>query len=642
MTPSKKFFKEKGVAFSKEEQEIIFHLATEITGSNQEGTARKDILASNVARRMQILQVSDLSTYLLLADEDPEEFNYLISSLTIHTTSWFRELAHYELLKQKLEQYWNESNSEGPYQIWSAACSTGEEAYSFALVLEQFRVTHPGFEYKIWGTDIDPISVDTARSAIYRDSQFDSVPSEYRKYLLRGEGKTRNLFTLSKEIRVRCKFNRHDLTKAAVGIAKDFPESFQLIVCRNVLIYFKPNDVDQIITHLVRKLHPKGNICLGHSEAIDGKKHKLSLTTNSTYQFAGNGQPAAQLALAPRPNIPKKILIIDDSNTIRQMLLKALQGSKFEGTAVSSAREATEYLKANQVDLITLDLHMPEEDGPTWLKKMRLLGMKTPVFIISDASPEEANSVLGALENGAQDYIEKGYLKQNKAELLERFHEVIEAQEEKKNFSHGKNKNGKDIDLFQPDLILLGASTGGTNALADVLKNFPKNAPPVLVVQHISKEFCWPFAKRLSEVSGIPLGNCEKEGPLKPGHLYLAFGDYHLGIASKGGSIHLVPSDAPLMNRHRPSVDHLFHSAARTQAKCLAVLLTGMGKDGARGMLELRNKGAITFAQDQESSVVFGMPAEAIKIGGASFVGNLAEIREQINKAIKIKKSLAG
>jgi two-component system chemotaxis response regulator CheB len=192
------------------------------------------------------------------------------------------------------------------------------------------------------------------------------------------------------------------------------------------------------------------------------------------------------------------------------------------------------------------------------------------------------------------------------------------------------------FEKFSPEVIVIGASTGGPDALCKLLGNFPQLCPPVVVVQHISYEFAEAFAERLSHVSGLPLGQIGTDHKLERGHLYLAKGDYHLEFfeSTKSG-LCLRENNDGLVNGHRPSVDTLFTSLAKAHVQAMSVLLTGMGQDGANGMLELSMRGqTYNLAQDEESSVVFGMPKKAIDNGSVSFVGNIFELRNEILKRL--------
>ncbi|MGZ3743916.1 MAG: CheB methylesterase domain-containing protein, partial [Pseudobdellovibrionaceae bacterium] len=181
---------------------------------------------------------------------------------------------------------------------------------------------------------------------------------------------------------------------------------------------------------------------------------------------------------------------------------------------------------------------------------------------------------------------------------------------------------------------------GGPESLVKLLQNFPKPCPPVVVVQHISPEFSRAFANRLAQLSGLIFNEIDDAQPLQPNSLYVATGDYHLHLVEKQGRFFLQKNDEPKVNGHRPSVDVLFNSAAKLPVDTLSVLLTGMGKDGAEGLLNLAlTNRSFTLAQDEKSSVVFGMPKKAIELGAACFVGDLPAIRAEILNRLNIGKT---
>ena len=625
--------------FNQDESNLIYKLASELTGTCQNEKNRHSVLVSSVWRRMQELKINQLKEYLSYVNLNEKEYPNLVSALTIHTTSWFRELPHFEKLKEQIKDF-HKMNLNRPFKVLSGACSTGQEVYSIGLVLDDFRSKNPGFEYALVGRDIDPVSVKKGNSGIYPESECSQIPKDYEKYILRGSGKSKGFFTFKKEIRTRCKW--------LVGSLKDieslYPESFDLIFCRNVLIYFDQQSIDKIISSLGKLLSDVGVLCLGHSEAVDPSKHKLIGRGNSTYVKAGSKLASSSenssenKSGAPTTKARKDLLVVDDSTTMRKLLSSILSSDDIIVHDVGSAKEATEFLKTKNVDLITLDLHMPGEDGQTWLKAQRNNGMRVPVVIVSGASPQEALEVLGALENGAQDYIDKQILKTNKDDVVNR---IIALSNSRKNRSSKLNvkEDISKLKVVPPDLILLGASTGGTDVLAKFLTKMPSNCPPVIITQHITKAFAKPFAERLANISGLELGANNHDLVLENNKLYMAHEDYHIGVSQKVQKLHLVISHADPVQKHRPSVDFLFKSGGLlNNTNIFAALFTGMGADGAKGLLDLKAKGAFTCAQDEDSCVVYGMPKEAIKLDAAKFIGDPAEIQKVMYKAIGLRK----
>lgn len=607
------------ISLSSEEIQIVYDLAEKLTGSTQSGSRRKSVLVQNVIRRMQFLNIRSLGQYLERANRSSEEFAHLISALTIHTTSWFREVDHFSAIETEL--LGNASFLQRKIRVLSVACSTGKEVYSLALHFELMKEKHPKFDYEIIGIDIDPISVAEARKAIYRGDELSDIPRPYHRHVLVGKGPTQGLFTFSKTIRDRCSFQASDLRDVRGTFLRSGFTPFDLIICRNVLIYFSEQAIRGIIGDLVSLLGPQAILCLGHSEIIDGSAHGLTGLPHALYRKDNRSSPQK-----------RKALVVDDSTTARTVMTALLSDAGFSVSAVESAAEASTFLKTSTVDFCTLDLNMPGMDGTTWLKNQRASGWRVPVVIVSDCSINDAPAVLGALETGAQDYIEKQDVHKNRQDVIERIKAIGDNAFPKPTPSASTTIKHQKCSPSAPDLIVIGASTGGTEAITKLLRHMPSSMPPIMVVQHITPHFAEAFAERLAATSTLTLGKPESNTELKPGHFYMALGDYHISVKKQGSRLVLQQSHADPVNRHRPSVDFLFQSAATTGMKIAAILLTGMGQDGARGLLSLKNAGACTMAQSEESSVVFGMPKEAIRLGAAIFVGDIDGIRGELDR----------
>jgi two-component system chemotaxis response regulator CheB len=609
------------IPFDADDEEAIFALAEQLTGSCQRGEKRKDILVANVHRRMVISGADHLGAYLEKVEADENEFQELVSALTIHTTSWFREAPHFAIALRIAEQ-WVAKGAGGPLRVWCAACSTGEEVYSFAASFEDLRLRLPQFDYEILGSDIDAKSVATGARAVYQSIALEQIPAPLRRHFLRGSGPTDGLMVPSKEIRERCRFETRDLNAPPLGAAHG---TFHLVVCRNVLIYFDAPSVDRIVRGLVASLDAQfGHLCLGHSEPVVPGRFALASMSNCVYRRAAVDDGK------------KRILVVDDSATIRGVITRTLSAAGNAVTAVESAQAASLALRGQAFDAITLDVNMPGVDGLTWLREQRHTGMKTPVVVVSDANREDAIAVLSAMKDGAQEFVEKRSLSTHPRQLAELLASLTAPRERTRAGAHKRGFLSK-VTLERPELVAIGASTGGTEALMLLLANLPPDFPPVLVVQHLSPAFSQAFAERLASCAGLALGRFADGVPLEARHLYMSNDERHLAIVRRGGSLSLLPSSAPPVSGHRPSVDALFQSCLSARARTLGVLLTGMGRDGARGLADLHKRGMLTCCQDEASSVVFGMPKEAIALGGAAFVGNLMEIRNVMEDAMRAK-----
>lgn len=661
------------------EQTQVLKLAEALTGASQSGDNRTSSIISNVERRMYECECETLAEYIDRVDQDPEEKKNLISALTIHTTAWFRENPHFVRFH---EVVLDTLGRREPFTVWCAACSTGEEVYSFALVLEEFRKVHSGFDYRIYGSDIDPVSIETAERGIYVEKQINFNLDRYKHHLLYGSGKTAELFTLSKEIRSRCNFRVHDLRSEA----KHPNGPFDVVICRNVLIYFSTDGVRQVVGNILTNLKPKGHLFLGHSETvvanefgITGIGHSVFINGKSSpaefSPFAPEGiqperiqpeknQPekvsGASLAKAAARPFPAKIdsgpitgsfilskpgtlrpgvLSIDDNKAARLMIAKVLSDIGFDCETVETTEEASRILASKKFDLITLDLQIPGMEGGAWLLNERAKGLKSPVVIVSDVRKDDAKDVINLLGKHAQDYIEKADFARRSSEMRESLVSMVRGQSASKSVGDGKSVSAlKEKPVHRPEVIVVGASTGGPQAIVKLLHRLPPDSPPVLVVQHISAKFSSALAERIAAVSGLRIGRMENGEELQNGHLYFALDDYHIGIEKdRRGLVLKVSHDQPV-NRHRPSVDFLFRSVAVAEKTALAILLTGMGRDGAAGLKMLKDRGSFCVAQGEEDCIVFGMPREAISLGAASFVGTIDEIRSVLFYSITLKR----
>ncbi len=609
-----------------QDREVLYRLAESLTNTSQDGRYRHSIIINNVHRRMVARKVERLSDYLAIAEKESGEFAQLVSALTIHTTQWFREMPHY----QRIEEFLNTNRGrlkQHKFRVLTAASSTGEEPYSFGLVLESFRQANPGFDYKIVASDIDPVSIQFAKEGVYKLLASSQVPDKYRRFLLKGNGPSRGFFTISQEIKDRCDFSVRDLTK----LRGDVLGEFDLIVCRNVLIYFEPRKVEVILKNLSSMLAPEGMLCLGHSEAIEPGQTSLQLVGNACYV-----RPS--ITNEESNSLDKTVLVVDDTASLRKTLNKMLSVAGFKVVQAASAEEASKVVSTTKIDVITLDLNMPGMSGQEWLRLQRKAGLRVPIAILSGTNPEEAGDVLGALEDGAQDFIDKAELFKSKDESIERIIALAQNFEGTRTFAVSETTRGLSGSIRKrPDVILIGASTGGTAALVELLQDMPPDSPPILITQHIVKTFAKAFAQRLAGSAKLKLADPYRESELKPGHIYLALDDYHIGIEEQDHHLHIKVSNASPINRHRPSVDFLFQSATKISRRhsVLAIIMTGMGADGAKGLKELKDLGHTTVAQDEASSVVFGMPKEAIKLGAVDIIGNPYQIRKLINESLR-------
>jgi two-component system, chemotaxis family, protein-glutamate methylesterase/glutaminase len=342
-----------------------------------------------------------------------------------------------------------------------------------------------------------------------------------------------------------------------------------------------------------------------------------------------------------------RVLIVDDSPLIRQLLqdlLRRFADLKIVGTA-SDPYVAREKIKQLRPDVLTLDIEMPRMNGLDFLEKlMRLRPM--PVVIVSSLTQRDADVTLRALELGAVDYIgkPKGALPQALDDYARELASKIRgAANADPKYIGSLDRTWLSRDRVAPagaianpgattdKLVLIGGSTGATEAIREVLVQLPREVPPILIVQHMPESFTALFARRLDQTCSVEVSEARHDEPAQIGHAYVAPGHSHMEVVRVGSSYRIKLNQGELVNRHRPSVDVLFNSGAKAAGKnAIGVILTGMGADGAAGLLALKQEGAFTIAQDQKSSVIFGMPRAAIELEAAVEVLPLKQIGTRV------------
>lgn len=328
-----------------------------------------------------------------------------------------------------------------------------------------------------------------------------------------------------------------------------------------------------------------------------------------------------------------RVLVVDDSALIRSLLTRLLsEDPEIEVCdAVPDPYAAREAIKRLSPDVLTLDIEMPRMDGVTFLRNlMRLRPM--PVVMVSSLTEQGAQVTLDALELGAVDFVAKPKIDIARG-LDELAHEITEKVKIAARASVRARSRSPSADAVVRDLrttdgiVAIGASTGGTEAIRTVLNAFPADAPPTLLTQHIPGMFSGPFVERVNGSSAIHVKHAEDGEPALRGHAYFPPGDHHLRLERSGARYLCRLDDGPAVNLHRPSVDVLFDSVARNAGEnATAALLTGMGADGAEGLLAIRQAGGFTIAQDEATSVVWGMPGAAVKRDAACTVEPLRKI----------------
>lgn len=332
-----------------------------------------------------------------------------------------------------------------------------------------------------------------------------------------------------------------------------------------------------------------------------------------------------------------KVLIVDDSAVVRKVFREELSREKdieVVGTAPDPyvARDKIVQLKP---DVITLDIEMPRMDGLTFLKKL-MKYHPMPVIIVSSLTKKGGKLAMEALADGALEVISKPSSAYSVGEMSVQLIDKIRAVARVRVLSKGERNvntvkpltvNSKAMFETTNKIIAVGASTGGTEALRVVLTAMPPNAPGILVVQHMPAHFTTSFAERLNELSAITVKEAQDGDSVVNGLALIAPGNYHMLLKRSGARYYVQVKNGPMVHHQRPAVDVLFHSVANyAGSNAVGAILTGMGSDGAQGLLKMRRAGARTVAQDEQSCIIFGMPKEAIKLGAAEKVVPLEHI----------------
>lgn len=352
-----------------------------------------------------------------------------------------------------------------------------------------------------------------------------------------------------------------------------------------------------------------------------------------------------------------KVLIVDDSAVVRQTL-KGLLDTDPEIEVIAVASDpifAFRYINNDKPDVIISDVEMPRMDGLSFLRKI----METnpiPVVICSSKTEEGSDNAIKAMEFGAVEIIQKPklgtrqFLEESKMAICDSVKAAYATKHKRPKMLlpllEVSPKLSADVILAPADknnhidttekVVVVGASTGGTEALKEFLEALPENAPGIVIVQHMPENFTAAFARRLALICKLGVKEAENNDTVIPGRALIAPGNRHTLLKRSGTRYYVEIKDGPLVSRHRPSVDVLFRSAARyAGSNCVGVIMTGMGDDGARGMKELHDAKAWTIAQDEASCVVFGMPAEAIKHGGVDVILPLSKIPGEVLRATK-------
>jgi two-component system chemotaxis response regulator CheB len=345
-----------------------------------------------------------------------------------------------------------------------------------------------------------------------------------------------------------------------------------------------------------------------------------------------------------------RVLVVDDSAVVRQAMKDILESDP-EIEVMGAAADpfiAVDYMKEEVPDVITLDVEMPKMDGITFLHKI-MTQHPVPVVMCSSLTLEGCETALKAFEYGAVDIITKPklgikeFIEESEIRICDAVKAAAHSKPKLTRLKRITDKLTADVILAPSSrksmirttekIVVVGASTGGTEALKMFLESFPEDSPGIVIVQHMPEHFTEAFAKRLNTLCKIEVKEAKDDDSIIRGRAIIAPGNHHMLVKRSGARYYVEVKDGPLVCRHRPSVDVLFRSAAQyAGVNCVGVIMTGMGDDGANGMLEMKNAGAYNIAQDENSCIVFGMPQEAIRLGGVDKIMPLDLISHEVMK----------
>lgn len=337
-----------------------------------------------------------------------------------------------------------------------------------------------------------------------------------------------------------------------------------------------------------------------------------------------------------------RVLIVDDSATARAVLREILEsdpGIEVIATA-SDAYVARDKIVELKPDVVCLDVEMPRMDGITFLKRL-MHYMPLPVVMVSSLTQNGAKTTLEALEAGAVDFVGKPHshiydgVETMRDELLSKIKMASRVRVKQRSLESLREANTTSLAETTNKILAIGASTGGTEALKDLLMGLPRNAPGMVIVQHMPSNFTGPFAERLNSLCSMEVREAKSGDSITPGVALIAPGDYHMVVRRSGARYYVEIGSGEKVSGHRPSVDVLFNSVAKIAgANAIGTILTGMGGDGARGLLAMRNAGARTIGQDESSCIVYGMPKVAYEIGAVEKQLPLSKISQGILECI--------
>lgn len=478
---------------------VIVH---QISG-NRLGEKQAYMVETRVKKRMIELGIKEAADYLKYIDQNYEkESGILVGLITTHHTFFFREFPHFELLKKMLPQLIAQVKQRGEKElkIWSAAASRGHEVYSLAMFLDHhLPQVDPQMTYKILGTDIDAESIKIAINGVYLQNEIKEIPMSYlSNHWAKGTGDISMYAKFKGPAKEKCHFRQGNLLKIQDAVKS---EKFDVIFCRNVFIYFENHQIEEISKELMNHLYPAGVFFTGISEPLSGLKLNISAVGASAYMHkaavsttqAPGAAPAQDLgvpAFVPSAQEVYRVMCVDDSPSIITLLKKVLtkeHGFEVVATAING-KDAMDKLKLHKVDLVTLDIHMPEMDGVTYLEK-NFSKNHPPVVIISSASRQDSDVAMKTLRLGASDFVEKpalNNLEERGEEIRTKLRSVAQMQASSKNapaISSFDKENQRNFVISSPEkkVRVMLASLSDIGRIKSFFQEVDRSQPPTLI-----------------------------------------------------------------------------------------------------------------------------------------------------------------
>lgn len=618
---------------------------------------KKDLLRARLTSRLAALELPDISAYrryLGTLSAQDKEWQRLVNQITTNKTDFFREPAHFKFLTETYLPAWLRRNPRAKLRVWSAACSTGEEPYTLAMVLLHFFKDSSRFE--IFASDIDTKVLAQAKNAVYPRHRLQEIPPSYHESgVIQGRGDVSNWFKIREPMQATVSFGRVNLIEA------DFQRhgKFDIIFCRNVFIYFQMDTIEKILSGFSQSLNPDGHLFLGHSESLRMDPKAWSTLGPSIYQKGAKSSekdktPATTSSLAapsPSRKLPsstqnqKMRVLVAAQPGIRRGICRSIEASsQLELCASPSGQksEIEEAIRRDKPDVIALDLSLLNREGTETL----LFQYPIPVIVVGSVQADGGEGVMQALEMGAVDYVRLADESDYQG-LAERCLAAASSKVRRTRQRAPRKETAPKLAISGQQkwpTIAIGASTGGVQALTEILQQLPAAIPPIVIVQHIPAKFSATFAERLNGICPFVVKEAADGDLIVDGQVLIAPGAHHMRVEPSNRGFIVRISDGPAVNRHKPSVDVLFESVAKhLGSRAIGAILTGMGNDGAKGLKMMRDKGALTVAQDEATSAVFGMPKEAIRLGAAGEVCSLEQMPQVlmrlINRMAELKRA---